>query len=61
VRRLLEDASLCERLTQGARRRLETQFSLPRAVEQVEALLERVAWQAGRRPAQSLLLSERQP
>jgi len=43
ITRLLEDAALRDRLTRAARQRLEEQFSLPRAVEQVEALLHRVA------------------
>jgi glycosyltransferase involved in cell wall biosynthesis len=40
--RLLEDPGLQARLVKGARRHLEEQFSLTRAVDQVEALLQRV-------------------
>ena len=43
LRRLLEDEELRERLVRGARRHLEEQFSFSRAVDQVEALLQRVA------------------
>jgi glycosyltransferase involved in cell wall biosynthesis len=42
ITRLLQDAPLRERLVEGAKRRLEEQFSLPRAVEQVEALLQAI-------------------
>jgi glycosyltransferase involved in cell wall biosynthesis len=42
MRRLLEDMALRERLVNGARRHLEERFSLPRAVDQVEALLQRL-------------------
>jgi glycosyltransferase involved in cell wall biosynthesis len=42
LRRLLEDTALRQRLVDGARRHLEERFSLTRAVDQVEALLERV-------------------
>jgi glycosyltransferase involved in cell wall biosynthesis len=47
--RLLQDAALRERLVRGARQRLEAQFSLPRAVAQVEALLQSVVWRGNTR------------
>jgi glycosyltransferase involved in cell wall biosynthesis len=43
IRRLVEDEALRDRLVLAAHRRLEEQFSLPRAVDQVEALLRRLA------------------
>jgi glycosyltransferase involved in cell wall biosynthesis len=42
MRRLLEEMALRKRLVNGARRHLEEQFSLTRAVDQVEALLRSV-------------------
>ena len=48
LRRLLEDAALRARLVQAARHRLDEQFSLPRAVDQVEALLQGLVEQCPR-------------
>jgi glycosyltransferase involved in cell wall biosynthesis len=45
--RMLEDGELRQRTVRGARRRLEEQFSLARAVEQVEALLQRITRRQG--------------
>jgi glycosyltransferase involved in cell wall biosynthesis len=49
IARLLDDPALRARLVCGAQQRLAEQFSLPRAVEQVEALLQRVVDQPSSR------------